>query len=180
MPDVPPSLYALWLLWNGAPTPAPDSGWQSEAVKLVGPTLITAAAALAGVLIAQFLTRRAARRAPKTELRARAYGDFVAYYMGHAARGTDAGKSCPELNGILARLLVYGESEVLSAVSVFLTSSDQCDLADVIAEMRGSVRTNKWESSVVGVLRHSAPALLKRKRPPDKRKRPSPPPKAAS
>jgi hypothetical protein len=123
--------------------------------------LIGACAALLVGLASPRLNRRAAKKGPKTEMRARAYGDFVVYQMQRPPSAEAAGAPTPELNEILGRLLVFGESRVLSAVASFIKNPEQCDLADVIVKMRVSVQTGAAEESIINILKERAPRLLR-------------------
>lgn len=131
------------MLWQSAPSAAPAPMWYENIIKAgIVPALITALAALSVALLTTMFNRTVAKRAPKTELRAIAYGDFVAYHMRRPPTAPPAVSHCPDLNDILARLLVFGEDKVISQVATFLQTPGEGDLTLVITKMRESVKTN--------------------------------------
>src|SRR5215470_3182375 len=104
-------------------------------------------------LLNGFWNRRAAKKLPKTEMRADAYWDFVVHLV--SASASNVTKTLPNtinspaLVAIKARLLLFGESNVVSAVSTFPaqhtalnTESAITDFARVVCEMRKSLLTD--------------------------------------
>lgn len=153
-------LFAMVLLGQAAP-PAPRA-WYIELLPLFT-ALIAVGATLLGLFIGPQLNRRVAKKGPKTEMRARAYEDFVAYYLRPEPPAAGAGVHGRDLNDILARLLVFGESEVISAVAAFLNNPEKCDLADVIVKMRASVLTGQAEELIIKVLNKHAPHMVRQR-----------------
>jgi hypothetical protein len=81
-------------------------------------------AGIIGAFLNGFWNRRAAKKAPKTQMRAEAYRDFVVYMVSVASPQSSAtvsdGFSSTDLDKVIARLLLFGEGNVVSAVSTFL------------------------------------------------------------
>lgn len=109
-------------------------------------------AGIGAALLNGFWNRRAAKKIPKTEMRADAYRDFVVHLV--SANPSDvAGAHLNNTNSlalaeIKARLLLFGESNVVSAVSAFLTShtalngeSAVAAFVKVVCAMRKSLLT---------------------------------------
>lgn len=111
--------------------------------------------AAVGSILKGMWDRRLAKKEPKTEKRAKAYEDFVVYFMTGGAHTTD---SPPTLNEIKARLVVFGESEVVNKASNFLKNysslkSDEAREAfcGVVAAMRESVKTGAGNEVVTNI-----------------------------
>ena len=108
-------------------------------------------AAVGGALLNGFWNRRTAKKTPKTEMRADAYRDFVVHFVS-ASSSDVAGvapnnPNSPAFVEIKARLLLFGESNVVSEVSAFLTKHEALDsksvedFVRVVCEMRKSLLT---------------------------------------
>lgn len=121
----------------------------------MNPTILltsSVVAAIVAALLNGFWNRRAAKKGPKTEMRADAYRDFVVYLVSSSASNGTGGPlsttNSPAFVEIMARLLLFGESNVVSAVSTFLTEFPKLNAKDantafvsVICEMRKSLLT---------------------------------------
>ena len=109
-------------------------------------------AAVGAALLNGFWNRQAAKKTPKTEMRADAYRDFVVHLLS-ASFSDVAGvapnnPNSPTFIEINARLLLFGESNVVSEVSAFLTKHTELDskiavkdFVKVVCEMRKSLLT---------------------------------------
>jgi hypothetical protein len=111
--------------------------------------------AAVGSVLKGIWDRRLAKKEPKTEKRAEAYKDFVVYFM---TSGGQTEKSSPALNEIKARLVVFGESEVVNEASVFLKNHSSLESNDarvafckVVAAMRESVKTGASEKVLTNI-----------------------------
>lgn len=110
---------------------------------LIGSSVL---AAIIGAALKGLLDRRAAKKETKTERRADAYHDFLL----HIARKKNKTFS-PETHGdlldIQARLVLYGESGVVTAAAKLLQTPDplspeaEPELSAVIGEIRKSLLT---------------------------------------
>jgi hypothetical protein len=109
-------------------------------------------AGIIGAFLNGFWNRRVAKKAPKTQLRAEAYGDFVLHIVSGSYPQSSAtalhGFTGTELNKVIARLLLFGEGNVVRAASTFLgrhTAIDNeyatTDFAELVCEMRKSLIT---------------------------------------
>lgn len=107
--------------------------------------LIGLVGVVVGVILTTWLSREIAKKAPKTDMRAKAYGDFVVHIMCDYA--DDATEKTPEsdLNEITARLVVFGEEEVVCAVAEFLK----------VHRGRNSNEANEKIVAVIGAMRDS-------------------------
>jgi hypothetical protein len=112
----------------------------------------SAVGVIGAALLNGFWNRRAAKKLPKTEMRADAYWDFVVHLVSASASNVTGALpntlNSPALVEIKARLLLFGESNVVSAVSTFPaqhtalnTESAITDFARVVCEMRKSLLT---------------------------------------
>ena len=120
--------------------------------------------AIAGSVLKGYFDRRLAKKEPKTERRAQAYEDFATYFIAGGGDGDDKNSSAKSLNlkEIIARLVVFGESDVVSEAAIFLTIYDKLDetkakkaFSNVISAMRKSVRTgagNKLHEKIQSLL----------------------------
>lgn len=116
-----------------------------------------AASSAGGALVASLLNnwwgRRAEKKAPKTEMRAKAYEDFVTYFV--------AGPSAElHLQSITARLALYGESSVLVPAADFLSTYPDLDSPEAIAafvavvrRMRASLLTGHGDQAAENIQR---------------------------
>jgi hypothetical protein len=123
-------------------------------------TVITSSV-IAGIVTAtltQLLIRRAAKKAPKTTERAKAYEALVVHIWQRSEGGTFRRHYFdePELKAILAKVALYGESSAINAISEFFawslesSSSTQAQAATaMIREMRRSILTGTG-SEVLG------------------------------
>lgn len=91
--------------------------------------------------------RRAEKKRPKTEGRAVAYEDFVMFFL---TSSDPPGEREPELAKISAKVLVFGETKVIKAVSAFMkeidltkriTADQISGLEAVVQAMRSSLLT---------------------------------------
>lgn len=97
-------------------------------------------------LLTYVLNRKAAKHAPKTEMRARVYGEFVKFWLCDRNAEGECGTTGRTLNEILARLVVYGKDEVISQVALLLEEPESVErLKNVIAKMRDGVQTSDGE-----------------------------------
>ena len=100
--------------------------------------------------LTQLLIRRAAKKAPKTTERAKVYEALVV----HLWQRTDGAQyrrlECdePELRAILAKLALYGESNVINAIAEFFASHSSAtsgaqahSVTQIVREMRKSILT---------------------------------------
>jgi hypothetical protein len=113
-------------------------------------------------LLNSYWNRQAAKKLPKTEMRADAYRDFAVYLFSAISpdsAGTD-GKSSrsASLLEIKARLLLFGESNVVAAVCALLarhaalnTDAAVGDILKVVCEMRKSLLTGYAQDVVEGI-----------------------------
>ncbi len=117
--------------------------------------------AVVGSVLKGVWDRRLARRVPKTDRRAEAYKDFAIYFIAHISMDAkDRLKTpAPNLNDIKARLVVFGESEVVCAVTNFLKTHQSLNtpparkaFCEVIKVMRGSVRTGASDKVMNSIL----------------------------
>lgn len=86
---------------------------------------------IAGGFLGAWFSRKEAKKLPKTTERAKAYGDYVEAILTHQ-KPTDE---------VIARIMVYGESKVVRAVS----SGES--LAEIIIQMRISLETGEYIKS---------------------------------
>jgi hypothetical protein len=117
--------------------------------------------ALVGALLKGLWDRRAAKKEPKTEMRAEAYRDFVIYVVSTARTSSVPpmeGSAVAKPDEIKARLLLSGESDVVAAVSHFLSRHATLDsenaIADfttVVCEMRKSLLTGHGPTVAVNI-----------------------------
>jgi hypothetical protein len=123
--------------------------------------------AVIGSVLKGVWDRRLAKRVPKTDRRAEAYKDFATYFIAHINVGAnDRLKiAAPNLNEIKARLVVFGESEVVCEAANFLsehqslnTEKARQDFCKVIKAMRESVRTGAGVDVMQNILKLLAPA----------------------
>jgi hypothetical protein len=120
-----------------------------------------ATSTVVGVIIGALLNgawnRRSAKKVPKTEMRAAAYRDFVAHVISHtSSQNTASNKGYVPNSGlddIKARLVLFGESNVVSTVAQFLSQHRTLNNADarikfteVICQMRKSLLTGHGET----------------------------------
>lgn len=110
--------------------------------------------AVAGSVLKGILDRRIAKRVPKTDRRAEAYKDFATFFIAYVEGGAK------NLKEIKSRLVVFGESEVVSAAANFLgkhqslnTEEARQDFCEVIRAMRRSVRTGAGDDVMKAVLK---------------------------
>lgn len=101
----------------------------------------SAGGALVGSTLNGWWSRRAAKKVPKTEKRVKAYEDFVIYFA-------TASSSDLDLPSVKARLLLYGESAVVTAAADFLSNHSALGNSKangaflrVVREMRASLLT---------------------------------------
>ena len=146
------------------------------------PTILltsTVVGAIGAALLNGFWNRRAAKKVPKTEMRADAYRDLVVHLVSTSSSGVTGAPpntaSGATLIEIKARLLLFGESDVVAAVAAFLTKhpaldseSAITDFVKVVCSMRKSlltghgdevaesIRTLLWSESVGNKPRISA------------------------
>lgn len=126
---------------------------------LLGPAVV---GALIGAILNAYWDRRAAKKEPKTEMRAEAYRDFIIYVV-RTMDGQPVVPSNVDFHEIAARLLLFGESKVVKAVAQLVKHSSthedvQKNLGLVVRAMRKSLLTGS-SSAVV----ESALALAKAK-----------------
>jgi hypothetical protein len=142
-------------LWQGASSPSRE--WYLDLLPLFT-ALIGVGATTLGLFLGPKMNRRVAKKGPKTEIRARAYEEFVAYHLRPELHEGGAVAHGPELSNILARLLVFGESGVIAAVAEFLgTPRERRNLTNVIVKMRASVMTGEAKGSIKILLDHLPP-----------------------
>jgi hypothetical protein len=130
-------------------------------------TILLTSSVVAGIsaaLLNGYYNRRAAKKIPKTEMRADAYRDLVIHFVsgGWSSRAAPANNGNASLVEIKARLLLFGESHVVGAVSNFLnhhqalnTDSAVQEFGTVICEMRKSLLTgykNEVSQSIKSIL----------------------------
>jgi len=118
--------------------------------------------AVIGAVLKGLLDRRLAKKVPKTDRRAQAYQDFVTHVLSvesFASGGEGVTVAAHNLNGIKARLIVFGESEVVCEIADFLNkhgdlkSSDaQKDFGKVVRAMRRSVATGSRKAVIANAL----------------------------
>jgi hypothetical protein len=118
--------------------------------------------AVIGILLKGLLDRRLAKKAPKTDRRAQAYQDFVAHVLAVDSSASGVGGvtvAAHDLNSIKARLIVFGESEVVCEVANFLnkyrdlkTGEAKRDFGEMIRAMRTSVATGSGREVIANVL----------------------------
>jgi hypothetical protein len=136
----------------------------------------SAAGAIFGSLLNGFWTRRSAKKQPKTQMRAEAYRDFVVYVARalHPRQQTASeSDSDVDFGDIKARLLLFGESNVVKAASEFLTTHravtsevSRKAFALVVREMRASLLTGHHGAVVQSVSALLAAEPLQRELPP--------------
>jgi hypothetical protein len=116
-------------------------------------TTVVTSSLITGIVTAtltQLLIRRAAKKAPKTTERAKVYEALVV----HLWQRTDGAQyrrlECdePELRAILAKLALYGESNVINAIAEFFASHSSAtsgaqahSVTQIVREMRKSILT---------------------------------------
>lgn len=123
----------------------------------MNPTLLLTSSVIGAVVAALlngYWNRRAAKKAPKTEMRAEAYQDLVVFML--RDRSLPASTSTSDhgqghsgtLAEITARLVLFGESEVVSATSTYLGAHGDltddravADFVPVVCAMRKSLLT---------------------------------------
>lgn len=120
-----------------------------------GPGLASLIGASAGIFLTKALDRRTAKKTPKTLERAKAYEAFVLHFAPLIQEGQMIHQpDCEEeLRKIIARLALYGESNVVEAVSDFFlayrspgqAAQTMAHLIAVIRAMRKSLCTGKDE-----------------------------------
>lgn len=119
-----------------------------------------------GAVVNQFWSRRSAKKGPKTQERAKAYEALIV----HLASSIGEGKLFrPEdkesnLQALLARIVVYGESDVVLAVAKFIQEyrfgaegTPVAFLVDTVLEMRKSLLTGagyEVRQAIEGILGH--------------------------
>jgi hypothetical protein len=114
--------------------------------------LIAILGGIVGAILNNLWSRNSAKKAPKTQMRAEAYKDFVMHILLIAGErpvlSTDS-----ELREILARLMVFGESKVVSAVDRFLSKREELNsdafrksFCEVVCAMRTSLVTRSDEN----------------------------------
>lgn len=114
--------------------------------------LIAFAGVVIGTLVKGKLDRHAAKLSPKTTGRAEAYRDFVKYVLANPDLSSANAGVDPNLKDVVARLIVFGDKEVLAAMDDFLLrhrtlqSGEGCAaFARVVTAMRASLVTNSGE-----------------------------------
>ena len=125
--------------------------------------------AIIGAVIKAKSDRRAAKKIPKTEMRAEAYRDFMAYTVRCVHRQKDPGDEAPEgsadFHDITARLLLFGESDVVNAAAQLVkhesltTAEAEEAFCHLVRKMRASLLTGS-EGIVIAsakTLAHSKP-----------------------
>ena len=127
-------------------------------------TLLLTSSVVAGIiagLVNGYLNRRAAKKIPKTEGRAEAYSDLVAYMVTRQASSTQTtstGSVPADLGKIKSRLALFAESEVVIAASEFLsrhaaldTDESKKEFAEVVSVMRRSLLTGHGEDVTLNI-----------------------------
>ncbi len=102
-----------------------------------------------GAVLNNFWSRNSAKKAPKTQMRAEAYRDFVMHILQATTQQPAVLlKTDSKLREIVARLIVFGESRVVSAVNGFLSVSKELNgndfrksFCEVVCAMRRSLVT---------------------------------------
>ena len=103
-------------------------------------------AAIIGAALKGLLDRRAAKKEPKTERRADAYRDLLLHLVRKKNRTLSTG-TYGDIEDIHARLILYGESGVITAAAKLLNTPDplapdaEAELGALIGEMRKSLLT---------------------------------------
>jgi hypothetical protein len=141
-----------------------------------GLSALLTSSVIAGIIAAVlngFWNRRAAKKAPKTQMRAEAYRDFVVHIVSASPQSSATfsdGFSNTDLHKVIAKLLLFGEGNVVRAVSTFLNRhaaiNSECaakDLADVVCEMRKSLITGHGDTVLQSIraLLSTMPSKLK-------------------
>ena len=119
--------------------------------------------AVAGSVLKGIWDRRLAKRIPKTDRRAEAYKDFARYFIAYGnLDAVDERSKAPvlNLNEIKSRLVVFGESEVVSKAADFLGAHQSLkskearqDFCKVIKAMRESVKTGARDDVMQNILK---------------------------
>ena len=145
----------------------------SEAAIATIPTIL-ASSVVAGIvtaLLTQLLLRRATKKAPKTVERAKAYEALLIHIWQRSQDGVFHRRFSdePDLRAILAKLSLYGESNVVeAAANIFcVAASNNSSIpntaaADLVREMRRSIMTgtrSEVVSSIQRLMNTSCPPL---------------------
>jgi hypothetical protein len=116
-------------------------------------TTVVTSSVIAGFVTAtltQFLIRRAAKKAPKTTERAKAYEALVVHLWQRSDGVQYQRQECdePEFRAILAKVALYGESNVINAIAEFFASHSSTpsvaqapSVTQIVCEMRKSILT---------------------------------------
>jgi hypothetical protein len=123
-----------------------------------------------GAVLKTIWDRRAAKKAPKTQMRAEAYRDFILYVVENAeasesTRVDSALGTRSEFHKITARLLLFGESEAVKAAAqlaqhrTLATPEAMHAFAEAVREMRKSLLTghDEWVLEHAKALARSRP-----------------------
>jgi hypothetical protein len=124
-------------------------------------TTVVTSSVIAGIVTAtltQLLIRRAAKKAPKTTERAKAYEALVVH-LWQRTEGAHFHRhesDEPALRAILAKVALYGESNVINAIAEFFASHSSSpsiaqdhSVTQIVREMRKSILTGTG-SEVLG------------------------------
>lgn len=114
---------------------------------------------LAGAILNNFWSRNSAKKTPKTQMRAEAYRDFVVHILHTLAERPDIVLSADsKLREILARLIIFGDSNVVSAVNKFLNKNEESNdtdfrhrFSEVVRAMRRSLVTGSDENVIENI-----------------------------
>lgn len=122
-----------------------------------------------GAALKTIWDRRAAKKVPKTQMRADAYRDFIVYAVSHGDQVAGTANAVltteAEYRNVAARLLLFGESEVVKAVSrltehrSLATPAAMADFSMTVGAMRKSLLTghDDWVLEHASALARSRP-----------------------